>query len=417
MNLATALPAIVTAFMAGILGSGHCFGMCGGIAGGFGAISGAARNEAKLIPSLVFNLGRLCSYMLLGAIVALLLGSSGEQITAETIDPVMYEQFLEARFLMRRRSDDAIQKAIDRLEPVVKAEPRFARGLIMLAEAYLLSSGSMDEATTTRRTDNAKSLAEAALAINPGLAGGFMILGWLADEPLAQYENLRRAVELDLDEPRPHHWLARQLSFSGHLDEALEQINEAVRLEPTNANAHGWRSTVLAATGNLDAAVKDALLQAELGNPTVGHPQAALYHIMGNDFSAAEDEMKKAINAGFAGKEIFPVMIAALYGEEKERERLASLLERGTQFEYFLLVEMLALNMHDEYLGHQLAAEEPSVGPTVVWHSNQRAMRADPRFVELVEKSKLNDLWREIGPPPDCRVNGDSFVCGLGGSN
>lgn len=68
-------PAVLTtAFLAGLLGSGHCFGMCGGIAAGLGAMS---RGRA-LAPALQFNLARLFSYAVLGLIAATVLsGVSG----------------------------------------------------------------------------------------------------------------------------------------------------------------------------------------------------------------------------------------------------------------------------------------------------------------------------------------------------
>ena len=60
-------PAVLTtAFLAGLLGSGHCFGMCGGIAAGLGAMS---RGRA-LVPALQFNLARLVSYAVLGLVAA-----------------------------------------------------------------------------------------------------------------------------------------------------------------------------------------------------------------------------------------------------------------------------------------------------------------------------------------------------------
>jgi sulfite exporter TauE/SafE len=68
-------PAVLTtAFLAGLLGSGHCFGMCGGIAAGLGAMS---RGRA-VVPALQFNLARLASYAVLGLIAATVLsGVSG----------------------------------------------------------------------------------------------------------------------------------------------------------------------------------------------------------------------------------------------------------------------------------------------------------------------------------------------------
>lgn len=64
-------PAVLTtAFLAGLLGSGHCFGMCGGIAAGLGAMS---RGRA-IVPALQFNLARLVSYAMLGLLAAAVLG-------------------------------------------------------------------------------------------------------------------------------------------------------------------------------------------------------------------------------------------------------------------------------------------------------------------------------------------------------
>lgn len=64
-------PAVLTtAFLAGLLGSGHCFGMCGGIAAGLGAMS----KGRGVVPALQFNLARLLSYAALGLIAATVLG-------------------------------------------------------------------------------------------------------------------------------------------------------------------------------------------------------------------------------------------------------------------------------------------------------------------------------------------------------
>jgi hypothetical protein len=69
---------LVTAFLAGLLGSGHCFGMCGGIAGSLGALSGGAGKRSLALPALQFNLGRMLGYALLGAIAAGVIGAAGE---------------------------------------------------------------------------------------------------------------------------------------------------------------------------------------------------------------------------------------------------------------------------------------------------------------------------------------------------
>lgn len=77
MNIAELVPVLSTAFLAGLLGAGHCFGMCGGIAGGLGAMS-AGRGAVGA--ALTFNGARILSYAILGGVAATLLGVTGEAL-------------------------------------------------------------------------------------------------------------------------------------------------------------------------------------------------------------------------------------------------------------------------------------------------------------------------------------------------
>jgi len=42
---------------------------------------------------------------------------------------------------------------------------------------------------------------------------------------------------------------------------------------------------------------------------------------------------------------------------------------------------------------------------------HSRLLRADPRFVELLEKTTYPEYWREFGWPNGCKPDGDSFTC------
>lgn len=53
------------AFIVGLVGAGHCMGMCGGIAGAVALNQGADRFKITLL----YNLGRISSYLLVGALV------------------------------------------------------------------------------------------------------------------------------------------------------------------------------------------------------------------------------------------------------------------------------------------------------------------------------------------------------------
>jgi sulfite exporter TauE/SafE len=86
MNEIIDISVVMTAFLVGLLGSGHCFGMCGGIAAGLGSLP--VQDPKKEIEStgprwssaFLFNVGRLFSYTVLGLLGAWIIGGAGEML-------------------------------------------------------------------------------------------------------------------------------------------------------------------------------------------------------------------------------------------------------------------------------------------------------------------------------------------------
>lgn len=78
------LPPLAAAFVFGLLGGAHCIGMCGGIMSALAfAVPPSMRHPARMSGLLLgYNLGRITSYMLAGAVTAglgtLLGGLAGE---------------------------------------------------------------------------------------------------------------------------------------------------------------------------------------------------------------------------------------------------------------------------------------------------------------------------------------------------
>ena len=68
--MADTLPLLLTAFITGLLGSAHCFGMCAGISGLFAVNSTVASLSNQLPRAVTYNLGRVVSYAIIGMLVA-----------------------------------------------------------------------------------------------------------------------------------------------------------------------------------------------------------------------------------------------------------------------------------------------------------------------------------------------------------
>lgn len=82
------LSVLFTAFLVGLMGSGHCFGMCGGLAAGLGSLpvsnglnaDTTHRAKPRATSAFLFNIGRILSYAGLGLLSAWVLASLGHTL-------------------------------------------------------------------------------------------------------------------------------------------------------------------------------------------------------------------------------------------------------------------------------------------------------------------------------------------------
>jgi sulfite exporter TauE/SafE len=107
---------VLTAFMAGLLGSGHCFAMCGGIAGSLGTMAAGQGGRPALFMAAQFNFGRMLAYGLAGLLSAGLLGGlkglAGLQILAPGLRLVtaIMVLLIGLRYLFDWRGIDRIER-------------------------------------------------------------------------------------------------------------------------------------------------------------------------------------------------------------------------------------------------------------------------------------------------------------------
>ena len=145
----------------------------------------------------------------------------------ETLDPQAQELFLKANFFFNRLTPRDLQKAIDLYSQTLQIDPGFAPAYERLAIAHLVTSAlgwvPPEEAKT-----RIEAAAHKALELDPRLARAYTALGWVKLhfdwDWLGAEADLRRALELDPNDPVTHHGLADLLLVQGDLEGSVRQV-------------------------------------------------------------------------------------------------------------------------------------------------------------------------------------------------
>lgn len=164
--------------------------------------------------------------------------------------------------LEKRGAEDREQRAIDEFQNAARLDPTFAPAYAGIAEVYSAMAVKSPHPKSAEFYAKAKSSVERSLVLDENLAEGWLIRGWLkrqADWDWAGAEHdLRRAIELNPQNPTAHRRLGQLLSSLGKLDEALAEVNTAYQLDPVADYVVGARFPVLEARREYDQALKES---------------------------------------------------------------------------------------------------------------------------------------------------------------
>ena len=358
-----------------------------------------------------------------------LLGEGGRVVNAESIDPEAYTKFLEARHLLRRRNPDDVAAATVSLIEVLQVERQFARAHALVAEAYVLRGviGLAGSDTSAARSGRGIALAAAkyhalvAQQINPVLGGVYLVLGQakeLENDRLGVLRDYQRAIELEPNEARPYQWRSLVYGEAGYQDRAKADTATALRLDPGNANLYSQAGYTAFLDGDLAEARRQFGRISEMGNVLGSEVSLYVLALASGAFDEAESHLDR-VTAMLGEDEVtLPRLALAAARDPAQRAAFVSASESAyTRDASFVFQLMQALKLDEALLRLYDRDDLPEIidGPgRLVWRADHAGVRADPRFVNFMDRLGFVALWREIGPPPDCRADGDSFRCGYG---
>jgi len=333
----------------------------------------------------------------------LIVGTAGVRPTdGRTSDAQAYDLYLRGRYSLSRRTPADLQIAVARFRESAEKDPGYALAHSGIADAYLMMANGGIQAPVTilpeakaealRAVELDPELAEAytsygfamavsdfdwtgseaafrrALTLNPQYALAHAWFGFEVLTPLKRYEEalieIKRAIELEPNEPIYQHILALILYFSRRFDDSLSGLHQ---MNPSYLPAARLAEEAMC----LDAMGKPAQAISVLGEADKA----------GDQFGQLNRSML-AYSYALAGRRPAALKMAAesdkeargIYSSECDRSVVQVALGNRDR-----AMELLSECYDDRGVEFQFSGVDPRLEP----------LHADPRFIALLAKAGL----------------------------
>lgn len=316
-----------------------------------------------------------------------------------TQNPEAYDSYLRGRYLLNKRTADAIQKGRALFEQAVAQDPSFALGHAGIADSYILL-GKLGAISPAEASSKAWTEVSSALAIDDNLAEGHVSRGIL----LAEFEwnwtaaekDYRRALELNSNSASAHHWYGRALGEIGRSDEALREIDAAEKLDPRSPFIRTSKAKILGAAHRYQEAVEECRRALEIdGNFALAFSVLAQAQLHLQQYPQGIETAKKFVElskgTGFARLEL--AYAYAIAGDKTNSEQIVNEVTTGPgPFSPYDMATICAVGGdHVAAFGWlEKAIEQRSVD--VVW------IRVDPRLDPIRDKPGFQEIVARMVP-------------------
>lgn len=245
------------------------------------------------------------------------------------VNPQAYEAYLQGRYLLNRRTSEALHKSVQYFQKAIQRDPRYAVAYAGLADSYLtlLDSGQLSTDDATRKADAA---ARKALQIDDTLAEAHSSLGHSAfhqfDWPTTKTE-LRRALELNPNCVLAHFYYANYLGVVGRTEEALAEGRSALALDPVSLPAGTNLSNLLYHARRYEEAIEQAFRVLEI-DPTFyrAYEDLGMAYEQQRNLPQAVAAFRKVVTASNRSP-TYLAHLAHAYALTGERRKAARLLQ------------------------------------------------------------------------------------------
>jgi tetratricopeptide (TPR) repeat protein len=291
---------------------------------------------------------------------------------------------------------------VERLESLIRSQPKFARAWGSLAAGYL-SLGGEDETSLTKL---AETSAEHALTLDEGIADAHAALGLVhlrRNEWVAAREQFERALTLDAQTTAALEGLACLLVDAGRYQEAAPFGAQAVALQPQNTGANECFAYTLTTTKPPSA------IQA------VPSTVQALEAMLAGDNTSARETLRASLSSQNFARWAEPLLRA---GESRRNipQALQAVTLAASEKQIDPATEILcgaALRQPDFVFNRmsRLQRQGERLPLRVLWMPQTQFLRKHARFEEIVSAAGLPAFWQEQGTADVCADEPALYGC------
>jgi TolB-like protein/DNA-binding winged helix-turn-helix (wHTH) protein/Tfp pilus assembly protein PilF len=312
-----------------------------------------------------------------------------------------YQLYLKGLYFWNRRTEPALQKAIDYFQEAVEKDPNYAVAYAMLSDCYALL-GDGEHSPPSEMYPKAKAAATRALNIDDTLAEGHMRLAYAE---LGEWNwrgaerEYQRAIELNPGLATAHQRYSLLLMAMGRTEESLAEIRRALELDPVSLTINaslGWR---LYFARRYDEAIEQFGETLEMDPNFTG----AIFHL--GRVYVKKGRYKEAL-AAFSKADAFSKVAAmalegytlAVSGQRDKAQKILSELKQQSKISYVspynIAIIYTGLGEKDQALAWLQKACDERVFPVVFLGVEPLLddLRSDPRFHALLDRTGFSAL-------------------------
>jgi TolB-like protein/Flp pilus assembly protein TadD len=321
--------------------------------------------------------------------------------SAAALNPQAYEAYLKGRYLVSRRTLEALQKSIRYFRRSIELDPHYPVAYAGLADSYLTLQ-DMGYLSSVEAMAEAKAASVKALRMDETLAEAHTALGhahfhefnWVAAE-----KELKRAIQLNPNYANAHFYYANYLICTGQVGEAIAEARCAQVLDPVSLPTGTNLSSILWYAGRLEEAVVESFRVLEI-DPSFarGYEDLGRAYEQQGMYSEAIAAFEEAVASSKRSPRNLSSLahVYAIAGKRRDALRLVQELKEISRKRYaspyaFAVVFAGLGNKNQAFAWLQRAYKEHD--------SALPFLKVNPRLAPLHADSRFRDLVRRMSFP------------------